>query len=51
MTGTVEFHLRAVDDGTEVCMREVARGMFRVGMPLLRMLLHARNRASLEAPP
>jgi uncharacterized protein YndB with AHSA1/START domain len=48
MTGRVEFHLREDGEGTEVCMREEARGLFRVAMPLLRSLLHARNRASLQ---
>jgi uncharacterized protein YndB with AHSA1/START domain len=48
MTGKVEFHLRPEGAGTEVCMREEAQGLFRAAMPLLRMVLHARNRASLE---
>lgn len=49
MTGRVEFHLRPVDEGTEVCMREEVRGLLRVAMPLLRPLLHLRNQTSLES--
>lgn len=48
MTGKVEFHLRPDGEGTEVCMREEAQGAFRAAMPLLRLVLHLRNRASLD---
>lgn len=48
MTGKVEFRLRRVEDGTELCMREEAQGLFRAAMPVLRPLIHVRNRGSLE---
>lgn len=48
MEGIVEFHLQAMDGGTEIRMREVMIGLFKPAMPLLRGAMYLRNKGSLE---
>jgi len=47
MTGVVEFELVPTDKGTEVRFRERISGRLAPAMPVLRGLLHLRNRVSL----
>jgi uncharacterized protein YndB with AHSA1/START domain len=47
MTGVVEFELVAAGEGTQVRFRERVTGRLAPAMPLLRGLLHLRNRVSL----
>jgi uncharacterized protein YndB with AHSA1/START domain len=46
--GIVDFQLARTSAGTEVTLRESAVGRLGFAMPLLRMPLHVRNKASLE---
>ncbi len=45
--GIVDFQLTRTGSGTEVCFREHAAGRLRAAMPLLRGVIHLRNKASL----
>jgi uncharacterized protein YndB with AHSA1/START domain len=46
--GIVDFELVPTGQGTEVRFRESAAGRLSFAMPLLRGLIHLRNKASLE---
>ncbi len=48
MVGTVDFRLRPAPEGTEIRFREVLSGAWRLVMPGMRPVFHARNTKSLE---
>jgi uncharacterized protein YndB with AHSA1/START domain len=48
VTGLVDFRLQATGEGTEVVFRESVTGRLGLAMPLLRGLIHLRNKGSLE---
>ena len=48
VTGLVDFQLEPTGQGTEVKFRESMAGRLGFAMPLLRPLIHLRNKASLE---
>jgi uncharacterized protein YndB with AHSA1/START domain len=47
VAGLVDFQLHATGGGTEVVFRESVAGRLGLAMPVLRPLIHARNKASL----
>jgi uncharacterized protein YndB with AHSA1/START domain len=48
VTGEVEFELERTGQGTLVTCRERATGRLALAMPLLRGVIHLRNKASLD---
>jgi uncharacterized protein YndB with AHSA1/START domain len=48
VTGLVDFRLQATGQGTEVVFRESVTGRLGAAMPVLRPLIHVRNKASLD---